>query len=406
MATETLETVIKKQQDIIEGLTNTSKGLFETSFNNLLTPFKKGSELWQEGLNAQKQLFEEGLQNKDAVEGLKKSPEYFQKWLGLQNEYTQKWLDLYQDASGVQAGLGKENLVKFSDSFKEAYTNWEAMMKDTYGKLNSDWKANLEKSAAEFPALASFMKSYETMAEHWKPILENGIIKGMLTKENFDKIFPEADFTKVVDSLMGLNSIENLKQATESFDKFYEAYFAKLQEVGQTTQKNIEGIAVQVEETYKGTAAEPLYKLYHDFSNSFADLKPAFGNFDVEGQTKKVSENFLKARKTYLDYLQTNFDFQQKVYGKAKEGMSETVEKFWEVYQKEGSTPSYDEFVASWLKISQEKISGILSSEELSAWKNELTSTRENVLKITDEMMAEYAKLANVAPAKTAKKKK
>lgn len=60
--------------------------------------------------------------------------------------------------------------------------------------------------------LKPLLQSLRGYARTLEKILEEGVMKGMFTKENFNSFFPNDSFNKIVDSLMGLNSIENLKK--------------------------------------------------------------------------------------------------------------------------------------------------------------------------------------------------
>jgi hypothetical protein len=403
--TTSFETLAKTQKEVLESLANTAKETLETSYNALSAPVKQTTDLVAESLKAQQALINESLQIKDASEAISKSPEFFQKWLALQNEFVQKWINLYEEGTGTQLNLNKENAAKFSTSFKQAYTEWEALIAKAY-KSVSEGGLELDERVKELPGMANFIKVYESLHEYWKPILEKGVMKGMISRENFDKVFPQENFTKIFDSLVGLNSVENLQKTTETFQKFFDSYIEKVNEVSQNAKKTSETYFKNVGDMYKGTPAEPLYTIYADFLGSLTDVKPVFGKFDLEAQSKKVNENILKGRQLYISYLEKNLNFQQKVYGISKKALTDNIEKFWELYQKEGKTPAYDEFVASWLKSTQENFSEILNSGELTSLKTELKSTGEQLQKVAEEMLGDLTKTASVVATPTPKAKK
>lgn len=391
---ETFKEMLEKQQAILDSWTNTSKSFAEDNYNAISAPLKKTSEMLLESMKAQ-QAFLDGVSlSKDPAENVKKTASYFQNWLAMQGEFTEKWLDLYKDFSGNQLiGLQKEQGAKFSSAFKKAYEDWAELMKESYTKLNSDIKEDFDGSLKNLPTLSNFIKAYDDLNNYWKGLLENGIIKGYFTKEEFQKYFPDDAFVRVIDSLVGLQSVESLKKNIEAYDEFFNSYISKLQETQTQTEEVAKNLFEQMEATYKGTAYESLYKMYSDLKNQLVDGSSLVNKADVQEQTKKLTESYLENRKLYLDYAQKVSNFQQKIYAKSKTGLAETLESFWTVYQMKGKTPNYDEFVAQWLKQTQSYISDILNSAELSNLKTELETSTTHIAGAVDKMMQEYVKL-------------
>lgn len=400
---ETFETLVKKQQEAINQWTNTSKTILEDSIQALSTPFKAGAELLKENAEATKGIFEK-LNPKDLTENLQNAPKFFQNWLAVQQEYNQKWQDLFQSYNGNAIEKFQANNKTFSDSFKETIASWETMMKDAKNAFTGDFKNPFTDSMKDNAFLSHFYKAYEDMQAHWKKILEEGVMKGMFTKENFNSFFPNDSFNKIVDSLMGLNSIENLKKSTEAFDKFYETYFTKFEAMQKEAQASMHKMNEQVESTTKNTILEPIGKMYADFITQFEQSKPIIGDFDLKSDVKAMSEKYFNGRKTFLEYIEKNMNFQNKVYGKAKESMTETMENFWTLYQTEGKAPNYEAFMNSWLKITQVRIAEILNSDELKQLKEELTVSKEKVTTMMKDMVAEFNE--TIEPKTTEKKKK
>jgi hypothetical protein len=151
---------------------------------------------------------------------------------------------------------------------------------------------------------------------------------------------------------------------------------------------------------YKGSTLEPLYDMYAELMGSLSDVKPTVGNFDYEARTKKMNENALKVRELYLGYLEKSLNFNNKVYALAKAGLTDTMELFWELNQKEGITPSYDEFMTGWLRIIKANMSEILQSDELTALKKDLTESSAKVQKMASDMMADLTKSPTASKTK------
>lgn len=387
--TETLETMVKKQKEVIENWTNNSKTIFEDSIHSMTTPFKAGAELLKENAQAYNGVINKMI-SKDMTENMQNVPNFFQNWLTIQQEYTQKWQDLIQSYSGNAMEKFQANNKTFSDSFKATISAWENMMREAKNAFTGDFKNSFSEMTGSNAFLSHFFKAYEDMQMHWKKILEEGIMKGMVTKENFHSFFPSDSFNKIVDSLMGLNTIDNLKKSTETFDHFYETYFTQMESRQKEAQKAVKSMNEQIVSGTKNTVLEPIGKMYSDFMNQFEQSKTVIGDFDLKEDVKAISEKYFKGRKTFLDYVEKNINFQNKVYAKAKESMTETMENFWTLYQTEGKAPNYEAFMNSWLKITQVRVSEILNSEELKQLKEELTISKEKVTNMMNEMMHEF----------------
>ncbi|MFZ1255411.1 MAG: hypothetical protein WAR77_03620 [Saprospiraceae bacterium] len=387
--TETFETLVKKQQEAISQWTNNSKTILEDSIQAMTTPFKASVELLNENAKANQNIFSQ-VNPKDMTENMQNAPKFFQNWLSMQQEYAQKWQDLFQSNNGTAFEKFQANNKTFSESFKQTIASWEAMINDAKKAFTGDFKNPFAAVAGDNAFLSHFFKAYEDMQIHWKKILEDGVMKGMFTKEQFHSFFPNDSFNKIVDSLMGLNSIENLKKSTEAFDSFYETYFEKLESIQKDAQNAVSNLNGQVETNTKNTILEPIGKLYADFLKQFDQSKPIIGDFNLKADVKAMSEKYFNGRKTFLDYIEKNMSFQNKVYGKAKDSMTETMENFWTLYQTEGKAPNYEAFMNSWLKITQVRISEILNSEELKQLQKDLTASKDNVITMMNDMVKEY----------------
>lgn len=403
MATNTttpFESFTKTQQDMLNSWVGASREILEESYKGFAETTKASSEMVLESLRSQQGLWQDAFTNTDPAEALRKSPELFQKWLGLQTEFIQKWVNFYEEETGKKFGMGQENGAKFSTSFKEAYTEWEKLLTDAYKTLSGSGLPELDERIKDLPGMSSFMDAYESIFEYWKPLLEKGIMKGTITRENFDKVFPVEAFTKNIDAMMGLNSLENIHKSAEMFDKFLTSYQEQIKNLQASSSKVPDQYTDALAGTYKGTQLEPLYDIYAEFMGSFGELKPTIGNFDYEGRTKKLNEASLKARELYMAYLEKSINFNNKVYASAKAGMTDTMELFWELYQKEGVQPSYDEFLTGWLRITKTNMSEILKSAELTALKKDLSEASAKIQKMTSDLMADLTKVPAASKAK------
>jgi len=354
----------------------TTQKILDTTFGQE-TVSGKGAHIFVDMLKQQKALLDELTSQPSVKDVWESSPEMFKKWLDSQKEFGEQWATLYKEQSGKYLELAPKQVQEYSEQFQKTYEEWESWVKDTASVVKDRFEKKPDLG------LPTFAKAYDGLQNAWGSIRE-AIETGIYSKETINKWMPLQGYEKIVDAIIGLQTVDNLKQSSESVDKMFSAMVTGMQQDARSLYgASRDGVQVNLVSLINFSA---------EVTQRMQQTSMPFVNMVAQDKAEAWAEKMNTARDHYRNYMEKTLNLQLRVYDAAKDGLLDTIERNWKNYQTEGDLPKFDQFASQWIREVEDQVSNVLKSDEYQAIQEELKTSEKLVKENLDEILEETTK--------------
>lgn len=379
-------------------MSTSSKNTFIETSHDLMDVWFRGMKQWQKASAisteehpyefvsewAQKQQdFLTNIIGYDSPQELQKqAPKHFQNWLKIQSDFAQQWMK-QQEGVGIQP-FTEEQQKQFHEmnkSWQENYQQWE---KTVVGNMQKMQQQLEDKMPTEMLSnIRGFSKTYSQFFENWNSLLHLMKTSNQLgeTLKTWSK---NANYTAIVDSMMGFNSTKQLQLWMTGFNKNMSNYLSDVEAnpfvYGFNGSKELAG-------QFQGT-----WQQYLDLSltlqNQLKKTLSPFNKLDNSAYSIQIEESLKNIQTDYNTFLTKSIELQQAVYQSAGAALEESAQVYQNILKGE-EQPSYHAFFGTWTEMVEKHLVKLFESEAYIASQNELIMMSASIKKRFNELIVQ-----------------
>jgi len=377
------DTLLEGQKQAMEFWSEASKkamGQFNEAMG--VGPAKKEDFLgsW---FKAQKELWEEAMKMPNLNETFKQSPEKLQEWAQMQTKLAQQWMEFYQE-NAKKMGAKMPNMngystAPFTGEMPKEWTQW-------MDKTNSWIKDNIL-AKLPFPQgfhYQNFNSLYESMAQYWEP-LQRMMQHGIADWKGIETFFKPEAYQEMVGKFMGFKPVSDLSGMLEQSNHYFEQYAEWLQEYAEKPAEWKDQWMEMMKP--QGGAGNPVFQTVLSLNNTVREGLESLYNYAGQNREMEMAKLVKDIQFAYMAFILKTVDLQSKVYQAGQFALPDTIQAFYEKYQKGQELPDYEGFFNGYINVLERYMIEVLESKDYSALQSEVASAGVTVKSKLDKLV-------------------